>query len=243
MTTLLAFLAALLAVGSLGFWLFSIIVLIVITALVENDEGAWATFVAIGTIAALQFVSKIPLLAFVKIHPLATGLAALGYFGLGAGWSIFKWYLFLHKSNNKYEDAKAEFVANEAKTRGVPVANLPWTGELAAKLFDLVEDHNKYLSEDDRINSVPLQARNHKSKLTRWATYWPFSMVGFALNDVVRKAWRYVIDLLQSTYQRISNHVFRGATADAALAQEYKVKQAAAGADGGSSTPRTRRGN
>ena len=68
-------------------------------------------------------------------------------------------------------------------------------------------------------------------------------MVGFALNDVVRKAWNYIYDLLQSTYQRISNHVFRSASADVAMAQEYKAKQAAAGADGGSSTPRNRRGN
>jgi hypothetical protein len=242
MTTLLAFLAALLAVGSIGFWLFSIVVLVVITALVENDEGVWATLVAIGTVAALQFLAKVPLLAFVKIHPLGTALAALGYFAAGASWSVFKWYVFLHKSNGKYEEAKAEFVGSEAKTRGVPATNLPWTGELAAKLLDKLEEYNKYKSETEKINSVPPQARNHKSTLTRWATYWPFSMIGFALNDVVRRAWRYVIDLLQSTYQRISNHVFRGAAADTALALEYKAKQAAAGADGGSTTTRNKRG-
>ena len=242
MTTLLAFLAALLAVGSIGFWLFSFIVLVVITALVENDEGVWATIVAIGTVAALQFLSKVPLLAFVKIHPLATAIAAVSYFALGAGWSIFKWYVFLHKGNRKYEEAKAEFVANEAKTKGVPAANLPWTGELAAKLLDTITEHNKYLHESEKINSEPPQARKHKGTLTRWATYWPFSMIGFALNDVVRRAWRYVIDLLQSTYQRISNHVFRGAAADTALALEYKAKQAAAGADGGTTTTRNKRG-
>jgi hypothetical protein len=73
-------------------------------------------------------------------------------------------------------------------------------------------------------------------------------MIGFALNDVVRKTWNYIFEMLQSTYQRISNYVFRGATADVAMAEEFKAKKAAAGASSGSSsrdddTPRGRRPN
>jgi len=236
MTTLLAFLAALLAFGSLGFWVFSVVVFIAITALVESDEGFYATLVAVCTILSLQFLSHVPILTTVKTNPGHVALYVLGYFVVGAAWSVFKWYIFLHKATNKYETYKAEFM----ERRGAKV----FDGELASKLMDELEEKNKYQSEDSKINSAPPLARKHKSNLTRWATYWPFSMVGFALNDVVRKAWQYIYDLLQSTYQRISNHVFRNVSADAKMAEEYKASAAAAGAGGSeSSSRRSNRGN
>jgi hypothetical protein len=230
------FLAGLLAIPFV-IWLLILIDFIVITALVENEEGIWATIVAVGSIVGLNALWKLHLLDTIKANPLHTALLVLSYFVIGICWSLFKWYLFLHKETNKYEDAKAEFLQHENATA--------LTGELAARLFDKLTEHNKYQSEDskDKINAAAPLFRNHKGTLTRWATYWPFSMVGFALNDVVRKSWKYIVELFQNVYQRISNHMFRNVAADANLAQEYKAKQAAAGADGGSSTPRNRRGN
>jgi len=237
MTTLLAFLAAILAFDTLGFWVFSLVVFIAITALVENDEGFWATVIAIGTVCSLQFLSHIPLLTAIKAHPGTTALYIASYFAIGAGWSLFKWYVFLTKARIKYESAKADFLEEYSAKE--------LTGELAAKFMDLLASNHSYSDDDHAISATPPEARKHKSNLTRWATYWPFSMVGFALNDVVRKAWNYIYDLLQSTYQRISNHVFRNVSADAAMAQEYKTKAAAAGAssstDSGSSPRRNSR--
>src|SRR5271170_4062604 len=233
MTAILAFLAALLVFGSLGFWIFSFLVFVAITALVENDEGFWATVVAIGTVCSLQFLSHIPLLTAIKAHPGTTALYLLGYFVAGAAWSIFKWYIFLTKARIKYESAKADFLEEYSAKE--------LTGELAAKFMDLLASNHSYSDDDHAISATPPEARKHKSNLTRWATYWPFSMVGFALNDVVRKAWNYIYDLLQSTYQRISNHVFRNVSADAAMAKEYKARAAAAGSSTTSETT-SRRG-
>lgn len=217
MTTILA----MLAFGTPVFWLCSAIVFIIITALVENDEGFWATIVAIGTICSLQFLSNVPLFTAIKAHPGKTVLYILSYFAIGAAWSLFKWYIFLHKARAKYDELKAKTMEKMGATT--------FTGEVAVKLMDALAQENRYLSDGDptRINSTPPLARKHKSSLTRWATYWPFSMVGFALNDIVRKLWNYIYDLLQSTYQRISNHVFRDVSADVALAQNFTAKKKA----------------
>lgn len=228
---MLTFLAGLLAVGTLWFWLFSIVVFIAITALVENDEGFWATAVAVGTIFSLQFLSKVPLLDYIKTNPLRT-LAYVGaYFAIGVAWTLIKWYFYVHRQVVKYNEFKRAFLKkNNAETL---------TGELAAALADEISNSHGYGTRG--VSATAPDPAEHKGDLTRWGTYWPFSMVGTALNDVVRRAWEYVYEMLQTTYHRMSKAIFKTAEADLAMAKEYKAQQAAAGADGGS-TPR-RRGN
>jgi len=221
------FLETLFALGTFWFWLLFLIDFVVITALVENEEGAWATIVAIGSIVGLNYLWKLPIIATIKTNPGHVALLVLSYFVIGAAWSFVKWYFFLHKANGRYLDYKAKFL----ERKNVSVLD----GQLAAILMDeLAENNNRYLDAELRISAEPPVARKHKARLTRWATYWPFSMVGFALNDVVRKTWTYIYEMLQGAYQRVSNHVFRNTSADVAIAQEYKSKAAAAGADDGS---------
>jgi len=220
------------ALGTLGFWLLILLDFILITALVENESGGWATFTAICTILGLNYVWKFPVFEALRQNPGHAAILVGSYFALGIGWSIFKWYLFLHKQTRRYEDFKAQFMLEYKITTLTP--------ESAAKLMEAVAKMNQYKSKGDRdyiLTQTPL-FRNHAGDLTRWATYWPFSMIGFALNDIVRKAWRHIIEMLQTTYQRIANHVFRNINADQAMAEEYKAQAAAASA--GSTTRKTR---
>jgi hypothetical protein len=228
------FLAELFALGGIAFWLLALAVGTLITVLVEKEEGVWATVVAIASILGLDFVYKLPLLSFVKANPGHVAVLVGSYFGIGIVWSlVIKWLIYLHKRNFAYEDFKAAFLTkNNAKEL---------TGELAAKLMEELESHNRYVSDENEKVITGILVRDHIGMLTRWATYWPFSMIGTALNDVVRKSWTYIIRLLQSTYQRMANYVFRKAAADVAMAEQYKAQKAAAGA--GSSTTTTESDN
>jgi hypothetical protein len=236
---MLTFFETLFAVGTLWFWLLFFIDFVVITALVENEQGFWATVTAIGSIIGLNYLWKLPILVTVKANPGHTALLILSYFLLGAGWSLVKWFFYLHKQRIKYEEYKAKFLEeNKAKEL---------TPELAAKLSDTIAGSpRRYAPYNDSegVTATPPSARAHKGDLTRWATYWPFSIVGTLLNDVVRKAWTYIYELLQSTYQRMSNYVFRGALSDMALAQQFKEEQQVAkAAMAGDQSPRRTRPN
>ena len=44
------------------------------------------------------------------------------------------------------------------------------------------------------------------------------------LNDVVRRTWEYIYEMLQTTYQRMSEAIFKSATADVKMAEEFKAK-------------------
>lgn len=200
---MITFLAGLLAFGTLWFWLFALAVFITITALVENEEGVWATVVFIGTVLSLQFLSKVPVLDYVKSNPGHTLMYVGLYFVIGTVWTLIKWYFFVHKRIVKYNDFKRSYMKNN-------------------KIETLDAKSAADLLETARRSGIQVDApdpADHKGDFTRWGTYWVFSMVGTALNDVVRRAWEYVYEMLQTTYERMSNAIFKSANADKELAK------------------------
>jgi len=228
---MLEFLVGLLAFGTLWFWLFSFVVFCAITALVENDEGVWATLVFIGTVLSLNFLSKVPLLDYIKLNPGHTLMYIGIYFAAGIGWSFIKWGVFLKKRNLKYEAFKAKYMRDNKIEGGM-------TPEQMSKFFSWLGSN--YEARDGKVAAAAPEPSDHKRDITRWSCYWPFSFVGTLLNDVVRRSWDFIYEVLQSTYQRMSYAIFKGAREDAKAVEQYKAEQAAAGA--GDSGSRRNRG-
>lgn len=214
------FLEALFALWSIPFFLLLAVDIFIVSVLVEKEKGFWATVVAVGSIVGLDYIWKIPVLKIAHDHPWKVLLYIAIYFAAGTSWSFAKWLMRLHKKNRLYEDFKADFLTKYKVTA--------LTGELAVKLESEIQEFNGHTYDDEKkVPKEPLNARHFKGDLIRWATYWPFSMLGFALNDVVRKAWTFIYELFQSTYQRLSNYVFRGAIADRELANQYRAEREA----------------
>jgi hypothetical protein len=225
------FLGALFALGTIWFWLLLFIDFCIITALVENESGVWATIVFLGSLFGLNFLWKLPIIDSVKTNPGHTALLILSYFAIGVVWSIVKWYFFVHNKMVKYNNYKAEFLKDNKATELTP--------ELAAKFMESLG--NRYDARNDGITGKAPAASEHKASLTRWGTYWPFSIVGTLLNDVVRRTWEYIYEMLQTTYQRMSEAIFKSATADVQMAEEFKAKAAAANSSSSKEgTPKSR---
>jgi hypothetical protein len=225
------FLGTLFAIGTIWFWLLLFIDFCIITALVENESGVGATIVFLGSLFGLNFLWKLPILDSIKANPGHTALLVLSYFALGVVWSIIKWYFFVHNKMVKYNNFKAEFLKDQKADAMTP--------ELAAKFMDHLG--SRYDARNEGITGAAPLASEHKAALTRWGTYWPFSIVGTLLNDVVRRTWEYIYEMLQTTYQRMSEAIFKSATADVKMAEEFKAKAAAAssGKDGGPTVKRS----
>src|SRR5271168_5254676 len=212
------FLEGLFAIGTIWFWLLLFIDFCVITALVENESGVWATIVFLGSLFGLNFLWKLPIVDTVKTNPVHTALLILSYFAIDIIWSIVKWYFYVHNQMVKYNTFKAKFLKdNKAESL---------TPELAAKFMDFLV--NSYEARGQGVTGDAPAASEHKASLTRWGTYWPFSIVGTLLNDVVRRTWEYIYETLQTTYQRMSEAIFKSAAADVKMGEEFKAKAAAA---------------
>src|SRR5277367_2088168 len=135
---MLTFLMGLLAIP-LVFWLLVFIDFVIITALVENESGTWATLVAIGSIFGLNYLVKVPIFKTIHDNPFHTAELVGLYFLLGAGWSFFKWWTFLHKKGKVYEEFKADFLTKNKATTLTP--------ELAVALEDAIAEKNRFTDE------------------------------------------------------------------------------------------------
>ena len=64
------------------------------------------------------------------------------------------------------------------------------------------------LTEEIRNAIIPA-VRDHKSRVTMWMVWWPWSMIWTLLNDPIRRMWRTIWKRLQKTYAQIAARAFR----------------------------------
>jgi hypothetical protein len=200
------------AIGTLMFWALLFVIAVIITILVENEAGPWATTAAIVTAVALNWLWKVPILHASNEHKLASVLWLLVYYAVGIGWGFVKWASFVHKKVGAYNEFKSEFLKENKVTELTPI--------LAVKLQDKIR--GGYSSRHIMV-SIPTASEN-KGSIIRWMTYWPFSIVGTILNDVVRKLWHHIYMFLATTYDRLASRLWRGVSADMAMAEQFKAK-------------------
>ena len=61
---------------------------------------------------------------------------------------------------------------------------------------------------DNQYYDIP-NAKDEKSKIISWMTYWPFSLTWTVINDPVRKAFSFIHDRIQGSYQKMSDNMFK----------------------------------
>lgn len=49
------------------------------------------------------------------------------------------------------------------------------------------------------------QFSEFKSRIVGWMTYWPASMVGVLLNDIVRNTFKFIVEYLSGSYKAVYN--------------------------------------
>ena len=107
----------LLAIGSLWFWLMIIVSIVAITALIENEQNAWADVVFVATFVLLYKFgcgqSLTNLWSMVTTHIWQTILLVLGYFAAGTVYSILKWALYVKDGKQRILDSGAKFYADK----------------------------------------------------------------------------------------------------------------------------------
>ena len=177
-----------LAIGTIWFWVVMILGFIVVTYYIEQKESsgwrALITCVIIGL--GLYFLgSREPIqkvFQYVVDNPVKMIIVALSYFVFGTAWSMVKWYFFLKKRQRK---------------EGWPT-----------KRVDVKVDNNSFQPGTTTYVPTPLQAKDFRSDILMWMTWWPFSAFWTLINDPIRKAFEWIYDYYEETCNRISQWVF-----------------------------------
>lgn len=180
---------------------------IILTILVESDSIGWATTVSLITIAIVGYINKNDAVQFFKEHALHVAVGLLCYLAVGVVWSFIKWTLHLIKFRSRFRDESHAWKLAEK----LPV-DQPIPPERAMDFITSLgySDFRSSLSLKDNVFQRPL-ARNFKKKIVSWMSFWPCSVVGYVLNDPVRRAFTAIFEAFRNSYQKVSNSIVNDA--------------------------------
>ncbi len=193
-----------LALGTIGFWILVGIVSLLLIAAVEYEKPGWATFSLIVAFTLLWLLGDVNIVALALSNPLlAVGVVA-GYFVIGALWSVGKWWFFVRKCREKYDDFRKEFLVRKNFSVSGPIPD------------SLKKDWTEYCSSGyGRIYScLKPEVGKNKARILTWMVYWPWSMFWTLLNDPVKYMFKWIYQQLRAVYQRIADSAFKSTEND-----------------------------
>ncbi|MBI4991702.1 MAG: hypothetical protein HZB99_00600 [Candidatus Harrisonbacteria bacterium] len=190
-------LAGALAVGTAGFWLLVAVSTVALACLVENEEGAWATGTLLLTLLLLQLFGDIKVFTSAYNHPLVALMCVAGYFMAGMAWAIWKWVLYNRDQKMLYDERRTAFLKDNNITDNTIPADLK-------------------TNFDQCVNGIDIRppVTEHKERVLRWMTYWPWSALAWLLSDPIRRLFREIYHQIQNTLQKISDRIWQGVEND-----------------------------
>lgn len=195
--------------GGIWFYLLSVITVIIILQLLMDDKFFGSAFLIGGFIAIIHLFGDAHFFQHVIDNPVWALVYIVGYLGIGAGWSFFKWWRVLLCVRKRYDELKAEFLINKKVTDGLIPDALKdeWRKHVISnRCYKL----NYHYSDIEGYNpAIPPLSRN-KARITGWMVYWPISFVLFFFEDFLAKIFDAIYDMFSNVYQRISDSVFKG---------------------------------
>lgn len=98
-------------VGGMAFWILIAVECVLLLALIEFEQHVWAFISIAMCLAVVHFLGDVNLATFVKDHHWWIGLYAIGYFAIGAAYSLWKWGLYNADCKEHNDKVFAEYKA------------------------------------------------------------------------------------------------------------------------------------
>ncbi len=165
----------------------------------DMDNGGGLAFLTVlGTLLLLQWFGDVKVFSAISTNPSLALLALLAYLVVGAVWSIAKWYFYLHRRREVYNDKRFRILRDYR----------------VDKVSDLQQRDKESVVRQLRDYAAQPKARENKQRIIVWMAYWPWSLVWTFFSDFVRRLCHHIYEWLHRLYQAISDHVWKGVEDD-----------------------------
>lgn len=177
------------------FWFWAILIggIVGIALLNGFESDAIAGFGSLVVIATGTFMlsqmADVNVFRYIRTRGWRVALLAIAYIGLGLLYAGFRFGVHAHDWREHFDATKVQYetlAIAEIKSGGAPLA---WTesGEY------------KYL-----MSTLP-EFQNSKSRIARWAAFWPWSGAYFLLSDFLVRAFEWIIDQFGGVFDYIAS--------------------------------------
>jgi hypothetical protein len=162
-------------------WIVAVILFLILVALIENGQLGWSIGVVAAVVLLVAYGTGVTIAlawTFFTAHPIALLIGAVGYFAVGAAWSVIKWWAFVRKLFRRIAGGEQVFDVNDGY------------------------DRRKLGPEN------PPKVANHKEDITTWMSFWPISMAWTIVDDPVRRICTEIYHSLSGFLQGIADKQF-----------------------------------
>ncbi len=170
----------------------------------EQEEEGKATLVFSLLIAIVLWQYKTEIFSFVSTNPYNIFGFVLCYVLAGVIWSFVKWYTYVKDAFVKFNKIKDECIKElgDIKTE----ENLK---RFISRLRDVSEYSliERYYSFDDAVSKISPKAKEKKTIIISWISYWPISLIATLLNNPFKRFFEWVYSLVSSSYDEISKKI------------------------------------
>lgn len=198
-------------VGSFWFWALIVAELVLLFLFTEFENGICATISLVVFGAALQFMGNVNLVGYVVSHPVHLALAVAAYLLLGTAWGVFKWRKLVVDRLRQHDELFAQFLHD----KGLPSTTTVLPMEYR-KDWKYYVDRTKEYKTGQTVADTPL-ARQHKARIVRWMSLWPFSVTLYLFKDMVAEVFNTIYVRLGAFLQRIADNLYAGRNVKANL--------------------------
>lgn len=226
-------------ITAFGFWSVAIIVVefIFLFSCTRRNAAEKSLFSGVTSIliaaGLLAWFSHFNIFKTIWLNPGASLIFFSGYFLFGAAWSLFKWKLFSREKRAEFDERYQKLVETlkwrlkeeEDRSRLLYFNNEPgkslkqheldgkqekWNSELDAGRIpdDFVDEWDNH--NPSATSLIPSAVRN-KSLITNWIVFWPWSLLGYLLSDVISDIANWFFERLKGVYNWISLSSFSDA--------------------------------
>jgi hypothetical protein len=195
-----------LAFGTIEFWLFWLVAIVVIcleVGLTETEHQVIAFVLFVLGLWVLAGLGIFNLYRFTLDHPRTLIEDVIGYIVCGVVWGTVKWFRFCRQSRRGYLRHKASYLSESGKAEYTPAL--------------LAEFHKSWRCSGPN-SPTPPNWRKYKEELSTWMALWPFSLLGTFCSDLLFRFWKNLTRWMGGIYDDISKRVWAGID-DASLAE------------------------
>lgn len=174
-------------VGGIIFWILTALVSLILISAVANDSGQGATAVAGLYLATIVLLGDFAPIAWIIANPIDALIGFGAYYIAGVIYTYFKWYRFCLTMRNNYLREKRDFLDRHGITGDEIPSNL--------------------MSRFTPV-TAPKVGR-HKSTIIMWLAYWPFSLAGTFVADIIHNVFIGIYNYISGSLQRVSDNVWK----------------------------------
>jgi len=194
-------------VGHMGFFLLVLaqIIILFFCEEFENGMGALGSFILF--VLGLQFLSDVNIFALLWENRLYSVLFLVGYLILSVCWGVYRWQLYVKKNFELLKTIYVEFLNENKLPPETKLANIQEDPSLNRSWDRKLEQNRRIIGgfgafetkKYECISESP-KARNHKSRVIRWMSLWPFGLLKYMLG-------KYVFGIFDTIYKSISGYL------------------------------------